>query len=270
MIRVAVANRVKTGIPEFDEMLSGGFLPRDAVMIAGTAGSGKTTLGMQYLVNGATKYGESGIYLTFEQLPDQLYRDAKGFGWDLKALEDQDKLRVVCTSPDLLLASGEGDENLLDPFIKEIRARRIVVDSLSHVAMYVSEKDDIRKETYRLIMYLKTKGLSSLLLFEAPQLMGNVGAITETGSSFLVDSILMMKPVEIESSMRKAIAILKMRGSDHDKRLREYEITASGIKLGAAFSDYEGIMTGSARKAAKMDLAAGRFSDALVGKGRKP
>ena len=79
-------NRIKTGIPEFDEMLSGGFLERDAVMVAGTAGSGKTTLGLQHLVNGATKYGDAGIYLTFEQMPDQLYRDAKSFGWDLKAL----------------------------------------------------------------------------------------------------------------------------------------------------------------------------------------
>jgi circadian clock protein KaiC len=261
-------NRVKTGIPEFDEMLSGGFLERDAVMVAGTAGSGKTTLGLQYLVNGVTKYDENGIYVTFEQLPDQIYRDAKSFGWDLRALEEQDKLRVVCTSPDTILASGEGGGNLLDPFIKEIHARRIVIDSLSHIAMYLDEKD-LRKETYRLIMYLKTKGLSSLLLFEAPQLMGAVGSITETGTSFLVDSIIMMKPVEIESSMRKVLAILKLRGSDHDKNLREYKITSSGITLGSPFSDYEGIMSGSPRKLTRMAMAAERFSQPFTGKRKK-
>ena len=269
---MTTARRIKTGIPEFDEMLSGGFLERDAVMIAGTAGSGKTTLALQHLVNGATTYGENGIYVTFEQLPDQLYRDALSFGWDLKALEEQDKLRVVCTSPDLLLASGEGEENLLDPFIKEIRPRRIVIDSLSHLAMYVDDEKELRRETYRMLMFLKTKGLSSLLLFEAPQLMGNVGAITETGTSFLVDAIVMMKPVEIESSMRNALAILKMRGSSHDNRLREYEITSKGFKLGAPFKEFEGIMTGSARKTARVDAAAGRFSDAfaVVGKGKRP
>src|SRR5712691_2826971 len=230
-------NRIKTGIPEFDEMLSGGFLERDAVMVAGTAGSGKTTLGLQYLVNGATKYGDAGIYLTFEQMPEQLYRDAKNFGWDLRALEEQDHLRVVCTSPDLILASGEreGGEKLLDSFIREIHPRRIVIDSMSHFAMYVDNEKDLRRETYRLIMYLKTKGLSSLLLFEAPQLMGAVGSITETGTSFLVDSIVIMKPVEIESSMRKALAILKLRGTDHDKNLREYKITSSGIVIGSLF-----------------------------------
>src|SRR5712691_6561911 len=264
-------NRIKTGIPEFDEMLSGGFLERDAVMVAGTAGSGKTTLGLQYLVNGATKYGNAGIYLTFEQLPDQLYRDAKSFGWDLRALEEQDQLRVVCTSPDIILASGEGEggENLLDSFIREIHPGRIVIDSMSHFAMYVDNEKDLRRETYRLIMYLKTKGLSSMLLFEAPQLMGAVGSVTETGTSFLVDCILIMKPVEIESSMRKVLAILKLRGSDHDKNLREYKITSSGIVLGSPFSDYEGLMSGSPRKLTRMAMAAERFSQPFTGKRKK-
>ena len=248
-------------------MLSGGFLERDAVMVAGTAGSGKTTLGLQYLVNGATKYGDAGIYLTFEQMPEQLYRDAKSFGWDLRALEEQDYLRVVCTSPDLILASGEGEgegeegEKLLDSVIREIHPRRIVIDSMSHFAIYVDNEKDLRRETYRLIMYLKTKGLSSLLLFEAPQLMGAVGAITETGTSFLVDSIVIMRPVEIESSMRKAMAILKLRGSDHDKSLR--------IVLGSPFSDYEGLMSGSPRKLTRMTMAAERFSQPFTGKRKK-
>ncbi len=258
--------RIQTGIEELDKMLSGGFLEGDSVLVAGSAGTGKTTLGLQYLVNGATKFGDNGVYVTFEQLPDQLYRDAKSFGWDLKKLEDEDKLRVVCTSPDLILAS-DGGEHLLDTFIREIGARRIVIDSISHIAMYLDEKD-LRKEIYRLIMYLKTKGLSSLLLFEAPQLIGPVSSITESGTSFLVDSIVMLKPVEMESSMRKALGILKMRGSDHDKRLREYEITSQGFQVGATFKEYEGIMTGSARKTTTMEEAVGRFSQAFTEKKR--
>src|SRR5439155_1380370 len=84
---------------ELDEMLRGGFMDKDAVMVAGSAGTGKTTLALEYLVNGATQFGEPGIYLTFEQLPDQIYRDAENFGWDLRKLETENKLRVVCTSP---------------------------------------------------------------------------------------------------------------------------------------------------------------------------
>ncbi len=238
----------------------------DSVLVAGSAGTGKTTLALQHLVNGITKYSENGIYVTFEQLPDQIYRDASNFGWDLRQMEKDGKFRLVCTSPNLLLESTDG-ENILDSFIKDIHPRRIVIDSLSHIAMFVPESE-FRKEVYRLVMYLKTKGLSSLLLWEAPQLMGQVNAITDTGTSFLVDSIILLKPVEIESAMRKALVILKMRGSDHDKRLREFEITSGGIKLVAPFTEYEGIMTGSARKIMTNE-AVRAWGDAFGGKREK-
>lgn len=91
--------RIKSGIPELDEMLRGGFMKGDAVLVAGPAGTGKTTFALQYIVNGITQFGENGVYVTFEQLPDQIYRDAKNFGWDLRKMEDEDRLRLVCTSP---------------------------------------------------------------------------------------------------------------------------------------------------------------------------
>src|SRR6266481_7515478 len=108
-------SRIRTGIQELDEMLHGGFMPGDAVMIAGSAGTGKTTLALQYLVNGV-KHGEPGIYVTFEELPDQIYRDAKNFGWDLRKMEEEDKFRVVCTSPDLMLESDK--DSLLDDVLQ--------------------------------------------------------------------------------------------------------------------------------------------------------
>ena len=255
--------RIRTGIPEFDEMLRGGFMPTDAVMIAGSAGTGKTTLALQYIVNGITKFGENGIYLSFEQLPDQIYRDAASFGWDLKKLEQEGKFRLVLTSPNILF--GEGGENLLDEIIKEIGAKRIAVDSLSHLSMYVSE-DKLRLEAYRLVCFLKAKGLSSLYLWEAPQLIGTSFAVTEVGMSFLVDSIVHLRTVEIESALRKGLVILKMRGSDHDKRLREYEITSNGMKVFAPFDQYQGLFTGSPTK-----VATEKFKEmfSTVAKGNK-
>ncbi len=241
--------RVKTGIPEFDEMLHGGFMEGDAIMVAGAAGTGKSTLALQYLVNGISEFGDNGIYVTFEQLPDQIYRDAKNFGWDLRKLQDEDKLRVVCTSPNLLL-EVDPQRHLLDEPLKEIRPRRIVIDSLSYLEMFVPERN-LRKEAYRLVMYLKTKGLSQFLLWETPQALGQSLNITDVGLSFLVDTIVFLKFVEIQSSMRRAAMILKMRGSDHDKQLREFEISSKGFKVGPPFLEYEGIMSGQARKVSK-------------------
>jgi circadian clock protein KaiC len=242
---LALPPRVRTGIDEFDKMLDGGFMRGDAVMLAGSAGSGKTTLALQYLVNGAA-YGEHGIYLSFEQLPDQLYRDAKNFGWDLPKLEQENKLKVICTSPNLLVEEG-GAEALLEEPRKEINARRIVVDSLSHLSMFVKE-EDMRLQLYRTLMLFKAKELSSLLLWETPQIAGQTFAISDTGTSFLVDAIVMLKFVEINSTIRNAMVVMKMRGSRHDKHLREYQIGSNGIKVEAAFTDYSGLMSGSPTK----------------------
>src|SRR5207244_4538270 len=134
--------RVKNGIVELDEMLRGGFMPGDAVMLAGSAGTGKTTLALQYLVNGIN-LGEPGIYVTFEELPDQIYRDARNFGWDLRKMEEEGNFRVICTSPSLMLESGDG--SVLDDVPNEVQPRRVVIDSLSHLEM-VGERYGMRME----------------------------------------------------------------------------------------------------------------------------
>jgi len=245
--------RLRTGIHELDDMLRGGFLPGDAVLLAGGAGTGKTTLAIQHLVNGATQFGENGIYVTFGQLPNQIYRDSQSLGWDIRKLEDEDKFRLICTSPNILLENG-GGENILSEPIKEIHAQRIVVDSLSHLAMFTSH-DDLRRELYRLIMLLKAKGLGSLLIWESGDSSDQSKALPDGGIGFLVDSIVSLKHVEIESTVRKALVVWKMRGSDHDKRLRQYEITSNGIEVSAPFSNYEGLLTGSPRRSVTEDAA---------------
>jgi circadian clock protein KaiC len=240
-------------------MLRGGFMPGDAVMLSGSAGTGKTTLALQYLVNGV-KLGEPGIYVTFEELPDQIYRDAKNFGWDLQRMEEEDKFRLVCTSPNLMLESG--DDSLLDDVLQDVHPRRLVIDSLSHLQMFVT-KDAMRQEAYRLVRYLKTRGVSSILLWESPQISGATFNVADAGLSFLVDCLVALKPIEIESSLRRALVILKMRGSDHDKRVREYEITPDGVKISTPFSQYEGLMSGSPTRSL-MDEAANNWAFAFA------
>jgi circadian clock protein KaiC len=232
--------RVKTGISQLDEILHGGFLRGDSIMLGGPAGAGKTSLGLQFLVNGATKFGENGIFVTFEQLPDQLYRDAKSFGWDLRKLEEEGKILVVCTSPKLLVGA-EAEPSILEDSIKQIRPKRIVIDSLSHLALIIEHPDLRRREVYRLIMYLKSKGLTSMFTSEGSVVLPSTGA----GLSFLADCVIALRLVEIESSMRKALVLLKMRGSDHDKSLTHFEVTSNGIEILKPFAHYTGVFTGS-------------------------
>ena len=240
-----MVDRVKTGIAQLDKMLCGGFVAGDAVLVAGGAGTGKTTLGLQYLVNGATQFGENGIFVTFEQMPNQIYRDAKNFGWDLRRLEQENKLRLICTSPELLLES-HGTKHFLDEPIRQVKPRRIVIDSLSNLAMYIEEKE-VRKEAYRLLNYFKTKQISSLCTWEAPEIIGQ-SLLTGVGLSRVADCIILLRLVEIESTMRKALVVLKLRGSDHDKALREFKITSQGITVAKPFTGFESIITGVPRR----------------------
>ena len=221
----------------------------------GGAGTGKTTLGLQYLVNGATEFGENGIYVTFEQMPDQLYRDAMNFGWDLKRLEKENKLRLICTSPELLMES-HGTKHFLDDSIKQVRPRRLVIDSLNNLVMV--EGNQLRKEAYRLLRYFKTKQISSLCTWEAPEIIGQGLMSANVGVSRIADCIILLRLVEIESSMRKALVVLKLRGSDHDKALREFKITSQGITLTQPFTGFERIITGVPRREINREIDKGK------------
>ena len=93
--------RVKTGIAGLDEMLGGGFLSQSANLVEGAPGTGKSTLGMQYIYSGITQFNQPGLILTFEEFAQQYYDDAANFGWDFRALEQAGKLRVIMTSPEV-------------------------------------------------------------------------------------------------------------------------------------------------------------------------
>ncbi|MGI0005198.1 MAG: RAD55 family ATPase [Nitrososphaera sp.] len=232
--------RSPTGIPEFDAMLNGGFMKGDCALVSGAAGTGKTNLALQFLFNGVNKYGDNGVYVTFEQMPDQIYRDAKTLGMNLEKLESENRLKVISTSPEVLVQNPD----MIADFAPD-KVERIVVDSISYFEL---TRKNVRDEIYTLIRHLKTKGTTSMLLHEAQtDILHGLGP-HEHGLSFLADCVVVLKYVEIESAIRRAVAILKMRGSDHEKLLREIKITARGIEVGGAFEQWEGVMSGAPHK----------------------
>jgi len=239
--------RVKTGIPGLDEMLQGGLLPQTANLVEGAPGTGKTTLGMQFVYHGIVACGEPGLILTFEEFPQQYYNDAASFGWDFRQLEREKKLRVVMTSPEVTIADLEQVGGRIERLVQEIGAKRVLVDSLSHFEHLSEDSAHLRSIIFGFVNALKREGLTAVLTRENVALLGEAEETDDT-LAFLVDSYTLLRYVEIESAIRKALLVLKMRGSNHDKGIRQFEITSRGVEVRAPFEGREGIMSGSPRR----------------------
>lgn len=238
--------RVATGIKGFDEMLGGGFLRDTANLVEGAPGTGKTTLGMQFIYNGI-RQGEPGLIITFEEFPQQYYHDAAAFGWDFVALEKKGLLKIVMTSPETSRLDLESVGGMIETNVLEMDARRVVVDSVSHFTRLTQDPVELRSLEFAFINALKRQGLTSILTRESPVLLGELTA-RDSQISFVVDSYTMLRYVEIESAIQRALIVLKMRGSNHAKDIRQYDITENGFEMQSKFEGREGILSGNPRR----------------------
>jgi circadian clock protein KaiC len=240
--------RLTTGISGLDSMLGGGLLQGSAALVSGAPGVGKTTLGLQYLVTGAS-LGQPGLLVTFEEFPVTLIRDAGAMGWDLRALEAEGKLRLLFTSPEVFLKSLESPDSPLSETMHTIAPQRAVLDSMAHFQRLTSDRVELRHVYNSIVNGLKREGMTSLLLDEVARLLGPqyryAGALP-----FLADALILMRYVEVDSAMRRAIAVLKMRGSTHAREIRSFSIGKNGVEVGEPFSGQEGILSGSPHRVA--------------------
>lgn len=201
--------QVSTGIKGLDTVLCGGLLLGSSVLIEGSPGCGKTTLGVQAIVEGVNS-GEPGLILTFEQFPEQIYRDASRFGWDLQLMEKENQLKVICTSPQviseqLLQASGP-----LNQLIDSLGIKRILIDSFTHFRQITVEETKLRKLMFSLINSLKRKGLT--VFFTKEYLNGDHTSFEE----YLVDTIISLSYKSTPNEgRRRMIEVLKSRGHEH-------------------------------------------------------
>lgn len=238
--------RVKTGIVGLDQMLNGGFLPRTANLVEGPPGTGKSTIGMEFIHNGIVESNEAGIILTFEEFPQQYYRDAASFGWDFEGLERENKLRVIMTSPEVTKADLEKMGGRIETLASEINAQRILVDSLSHFERLSQDPVELRSIVYSFVNGLKREDLTSVLTRETPALLGESESVDED-VAFVADSVVLLRYVEIDSAVQKALLVLKLRGSDHAKDIRRFSICGDGILVQDKFEGREGLLSGSPR-----------------------
>jgi circadian clock protein KaiC len=228
-------------------MLHGGLIARTATLVEGAPGTGKTTLGMQFIHHGIASCDEPGLILTFEQFPQQYYRDAATLGWDFRRLEDEGQLKIIMSSPEVSRLDLERTEGRIEQLARSMGARRVLVDSLSHFERLTEDPVELRQLIYSFVNGLKREGLTAILTRESPALLGEAEGFNE-GLAFLVDSYILLRYVEMESAIHKALLVLKMRGSNHDKDIRQFSITGHGIEVQARFEGREGIMSGNPRR----------------------
>lgn len=235
--------RAGFGVEGLDAMMHGGIPVGQACLIAGSSGTGKTLLALHYIMEGA-RHGEPTVMVAFEERSEEHVRKARSFGWDLESLQAQGLLRIISLRPvdlsvDEVLVEAQGA-------VSELDAKRVIVNSISGFELAISsaEKEEFHEGLYRLVANLTNRGVTVVLTTEISDLFGDV-RVSTYGASFIADNILLLRYVELDSALRKVMAVVKMRTSDHDKELRQYRIDERGVIVEAPFTDYSGVLTGN-------------------------
>jgi circadian clock protein KaiC len=244
--RVQLVQHISSGIAGLDEMLSGGIIAGSAILIAGPAGSGKSTVAIQFLAEGV-KQAEPGVLAMFEETPFKYLEQARGFGIDLEEMSRAKMLKVVYVRPlDLSV-----DETLFEiqAAVKEVGAKRVVIDSLTglEVALAPTFEQDFRESLYRLIGALTGDGITIMMTVE------NNDNYTELrfsphAVSFMTNDIVLQRYVEIDSQLKRIMTIIKTRSRKHSEDIRRYEITSEGIVVGDRLDHFEGIIGGTPQR----------------------
>ncbi len=219
--------RMSSGVPALDAMLFNGFYRGASTLLAGPSGIGKTLLALHFIFSGA-KAGETGLIATFQENPTQLERIANGFSW---SLNDPGIELMYRTPVDLYL--DEWVYDLLDT-AHRVGARRVMIDSLGDLRASASDELRFREYIYSLLQRCARADISVVATQEVPELFGT-SQLSEYGISHLSDNVILLQFLRGNSQLKRALTILKARGSGHDSGTREYEITPQGVRLGELF-----------------------------------
>lgn len=226
---MADIERVPTGIPGLDEIIEGGLPKGRTVLVTGAAGSGKTTLGIQFLYSGATKYGENGLFVTLQEEMTDIFKDMSRYGWNLEKLSQQGKLALV-QSPIPFEVSQENItiDAILDTVHRhatEVDAKRLVFDSLAQLGLPYTDLVSLRRDVIRLSSMLRELGCTTMLLTE---MAGGDQRISRYGvEEFVAQGVIILHL----APTYRAIQVAKLRGTNHDTGVHRMRITEKGIEV---------------------------------------
>lgn len=247
---VRITKRVKTGIEGFDNLIEGG-LPRNSMtLVSGSPGTGKTTFGLQYIYNGATKFGENGVFVTLSEPIESLKSSVRRFGMYFDKLEKQNK--VIFIKPEM---KDRFVIKSIKESVRKVNAKRIVIDSLSNFAAFAPfsnvAKDDIEKfiewgkdfiimpavigdsltrvYLHKLIDDIRSTKCTSLLISELPESDGWLSS--DKISEFICDGIILMRALTLTGEIGRSLTIKKMRMTKHKLDVHGLEMSKTGLKI---------------------------------------
>ena len=232
--------RTTSGNHSLDQMCGGGFFRDSIVLVSGATGTGKTLMTTEFMAGGVLN-GERSLLFAYEESREQLFRNASGWGVDFEAMERDGWLRVVCAYPET--ASLEDHLLMTKSVMAEFRPKRVAIDSLSALERIATNKT-FREFVIGMTSYIKHQEVAALFTSTTPSLMGGQ-SVTDTHISTLTDSIILLRYVEMFGEMRRGLTVLKMRGSMHDKDIREFTIDNHGMHIGKPFRNVIGILSGN-------------------------
>jgi len=234
--------RVSTGIPRLDTMLSGkGYFRGSTILVSGTAGTGKTSIAAQF-IEAACKRGESILYFAFEESPSQFMRNMSSIGLRLEQYVKQGLLHFHATRPTLhgLEQHLAGSLKLIEKF----NPRIVVIDPIDAFVIGDNETE-VKIMLLRLVDFLKTRNITAF--FANLTTSKNENELTRMSISSLIDTWLLLRDIEIGGERNRGLYVLKSRGMAHSNQIREFILTDRGIELLDVYVGPEGVLTGSAR-----------------------
>lgn len=221
-----MTDRVPTGIPGLDNLVDGGF-PEDSVtLVTGNTGSGKTTFGTQFLIEGMEN-GEKCLYITTEEMPEEIKSDAESFGWDLEGYEDDGTLEMKYIDPSTRSSYLRED---IEKAVEEHEPDRIAVDSISVIGAYWRHDDEIRSNIHHLVKGFREMDATVVMTAEIPDLDG--GRLTRYGiAEFVVDGVIALGGLSLGETTFRSLQVVKMRKTPIDEDVMGLELTENGIQL---------------------------------------
>jgi circadian clock protein KaiC len=234
---VEVNGRVASGIPRLDDLMGGGMSAGQATVVLGPSGAGKTIFGLRFVAQGLED-GERCLYVSFQETPEQLLKKAAGFGWDLAGAR---------ASGHLVLQHVPVGEMDLDSIAAAVRRelatgtiRRVVIDSLAELVFAAREAERFPAYSRSLVGWIRAAGASVVISSETTTL----GPMTEPigGLSFLFHNVILLRYLEIGSELRRALNVIKMRTSNHDKGVFEFVIDGHGLTIKDRLEGVTGVL----------------------------